>query len=540
MTDRHEGIATCQRLYNIDRWGSGYFTINDQGHLCVLPEKNEQGPVIDLFQVVREIREQKIPLPTVVRFHDILRSQVRLLNNTFNTTISEYGYQGRFFGVYPIKVNQMREVVEEVIDAGTPYDYGLEAGSKAELLACLAHNENPRALTVLNGYKDEECIRLALLGRKLGRRIIIVVENFSEFALIIRVSRKMQTTPLIGIRTRLAVRGVGRWAGSSGERAKFGLSSGEILAGIDLLRQHNMIGCLRLLHFHVGSQVPDIRIIKEAVAEAGRIYASLRKSGINIEYFDVGGGLGIDYDGSRSATDSSRNYSLNEYVADVVGGLQHICDEEGVGHPHLVSESGRYITAHHSCVITNVVGSIHLFTSSDETTPAEGEHSLLTNMREAVDDLGPDNLQETFNDIQQYKEDAISAFRFGVINLQERAGIENLYWQAIEAIQSMLAGSDVIPEELQRIEEFRAGQYLCNFSVFQSAADTWAINQILPILPITRLDEEPHQSCSLVDITCDSDGKINPYCCRASNLSRFRVRFDPGDVNQAGSRLRGL
>ena len=297
--------ADVSELYNVQRWGSGYFSVNDRGNLCVLPERREDGPRIDFMEVINEIREQNIAFPAVIRFQDILRAQVRLINTTFLEAIAEYNYKGGFLGVYPIKVNQMREVVEEILDAGEPFNHGLEAGSKSELMAALAYNENPEALTVLNGYKDEEYIRLALLGRKLGRKFIVVVENISEFGLIIRLAKEMQVKPLIGIRAKLAVHGGGRWAGSSGERAKFGLTCSEILNGLTLLKENGMLDCLKLLHFHVGSQVPDIRIIKEAVAEAGRIYADLALSGINLEYFDVGGGLGVDYDGSRSANNGS-------------------------------------------------------------------------------------------------------------------------------------------------------------------------------------------------------------------------------------------
>jgi arginine decarboxylase len=499
-------------LYNVKEWGNGYFSINGEGHLCVLPEKREDGPKIDFLSVIEEIKDLGIPFPTVIRFHDILRSQVRLLNTTFQEAIAQHEYQGRFFGVYPIKVNQMREVVEEIIDAGQPFDYGLEAGSKSELLASLAYNENSESLTVLNGYKDEEYIRLALLGRKLGRKVIIVVENFSEFELIIRLSKAMQADPLIGVRVKLSVKSSGRWSASSGDKAKFGLTCSEIVAGMELLRKNGMANRLKLLHFHVGSQIPDIRIIKEAVTEAARIYSSLMQSGFNIEYFDVGGGLGVDYDGSRSATDSSRNYSMQEYAADIVSGLQQICDEAGVPHPNIVSESGRYITAHHSCVITNVVDIIRqAATPSTITMAREDEHVLVSNMREAAETLSVENYQEIFNDAQQYKEDGLSAFRLGVIDLTERADIETLYWQIIRRIDVLLDETDFIPEELQRIEELKASQYLCNFSVFQSAADTWAINQILPIMPVMRLDETPDERCSLVDITCDSDGKITRF-----------------------------
>jgi len=413
-----------------------------------------------------------------------------------------------------VKVNQMREVVEEIIDAGQPFDYGLEAGSKPELLAVLALNDNNKALTILNGYKDEDYIRLALLGRKLDRKIIIVVERFSEIALIIRMAQELGVEPLIGFRAKLAAHGSGRWAGASGEKGKFGLSCSEILSGVALLRQHGMDHCLKLLHFHVGSQIPDIRFIKEAITEAGRIFVDLVALGLPLEYFDVGGGLGIDYDGSRSASESSRNYSLEEYAFDIIDGLQYICDQAGIAHPHIVSESGRYVTAHHSCVITNVIDNIHQTRSGLSTEREPGEHNLVSTMRASAHDLNENNYQGIFNDIQQCKDDAISAFRFGVISIGERAKIETLYWNTLARIQKIVEVQSFVPEELQRLGELQASQYLCNFSIFQSAADSWAIKQLLPIMPVMRLDEQPDVSCSLVDITCDSDGKIDHFIAK--------------------------
>jgi arginine decarboxylase len=500
--------------YHVRHWGNGYFSVNGKGHLCVLPSKREDGPAIDFLEVIEEIKNLGISFPAVLRFHDILRSQVRLLNTTFRAVIEECEYQGQFLGVYPVKVNQMREVVEEIVDAGQPFDYGLEAGSKPELLAALAYNGNRNALTVLNGYKDEDYIRLALLGRRLGRKIIVVVETFSEVALIIRVAQELGVDPMIGFRAKLAAHGSGRWAGAGGERGKFGLTCDELLRGVEILRRHEMAHCIKLLHFHVGSQVPDIRLIKEAITEAGRIYVDLVALGLPLEYFDVGGGLGVDYDGSRSSGESSRNYTLEEYAFDIIDGLQHICDQAGVAHPHIVSESGRFVTAHHSCVITNVLDNIHQVGNAPCPAREAGEHNLLAAMRASAQDLNERNFQEVFNDIQQCKDDAISAFRFGVINLNERAKIETLYWNTLARLQEIVAGQPFVPEELQRVGDLQASQYLCNFSIFQSAADSWAIGQLLPIMPVMRLDERPDVRCSLVDITCDSDGKIDRFIAK--------------------------
>jgi len=541
MKNGPEGIAeeNCER-YHVRHWGNGYFSVNDKGHLCVLSSKREDGPAIDFLEVIEEIKNLKISFPAVLRFHDILRSQVRLLNSTFRAVIEECEYQGQFLGVYPVKVNQMREVVEEIVDAGQPFDYGLEAGSKPELLAVLANNANRKALTVLNGYKDEDYIRLALLGNRLGRKIIIVVETLSEVALIVRVARELGVEPMIGLRAKLAAHGSGRWAGAGGERGKFGLTCGELLRAVESLRRHEMAHCIKLLHFHVGSQVPDIRLIKEAITEAGRIYVDLVALGLPLEYFDVGGGLGVDYDGSRSAGESSRNYTLEEYAFDIIDGLQYICDQAGVAHPHIVSESGRFVTAHHSCVITNVMDNIHRLGDESPSGREPGEHNLLAAMRASAADLNERNFQEVFNDIQQCKEDAISAFRFGVIDLNARAGIEALYWSTLARIQQIVENQPFVPEELQHLDDLQASQYLCNFSIFQSAADSWAIGQLLPIMPVMRLDERPDVRCSLVDITCDSDGKIDRFIAKTGVEKTLLLHsLRPGEEYYIGLFLTG-
>ncbi|MBW6521370.1 MAG: biosynthetic arginine decarboxylase [Desulfoarculaceae bacterium] len=538
--DRALIAAENSDRYHVSHWGNGYFAVNSKGHLCVLPEKRTDGPTIDFLEVIEEIKNLNISFPAVLRFHDILRSQVRLLNTTFRAVIEECEYQGQFLGVYPVKVNQMREVVEEIIDAGQPFDYGLEAGSKPELLAALALNDNRNALTILNGYKDEDYIRLALLGRRLGRKIIIVVERFSEFALIIRLAKELGVEPMIGIRAKLAAHGTGRWAGASGEKGKFGLTCSEILSGVALLRQEGMAHCLKLLHFHVGSQIPDIRFIKEAIAEAGRIFVDLVALDLPLEYFDVGGGLGVDYDGSRSTSDSSRNYTLEDYAFDIIDGLQYICDQAGVAHPHIVSESGRFVTAHHSCVITNVIDNIHQTRNKLSTEREVEEHNLVSTMRGSAGELDDSNYQAIFNDIQQCKDDSISAFRFGVISIGERAKIETLYWTTLARIQKIAEGQSFIPEELQRLGELQASQYLCNFSIFQSAADTWAIKQLLPIMPVMRLDEQPDVRCSLVDITCDSDGKIDRFIAKGGYEKTLLLHtLQPGEEYYIGLFLTG-
>jgi len=505
-------IEDAERIYGVSSWGGGYFKIGENGNIQVSPDPKNANIKIDFKSVIDEITLEGIQFPVVIRFHDILRSQVVGINECFNQVIADAKYQGKYNGVYPIKVNQTREVVEEIVDAGAPYDYGLEAGSKSELLAVLAYNTNANSLTILNGYKDEEFIRLSLLGRKLGRKVVVVIEKFSELHLLIRISKELNIEPIIGLRSKMSALGKGKWQGSSGDRAKFGLTIPEIINAAKLLEKEGMGHTLKLLHFHIGSQLTDIRAIKDAVNESARIYTELHKMGFALEYVDVGGGLGIDYDGSKSTNDSSRNYSLNEYVADVVYGMKEVCDLEGVPHPNLVTESGRAITAHHSCVVTEIVGEIKADGAVLDTSMTEGEHVILKNMRELLHFLTADqNLQEVYNDACEWKEQAVSAFKLRVVSLEELGKIETLYWQIMRRLQVLYRDVEFVPEGLQHLDFSLSSQYLCNFSIFQSAADTWAIDQLLPVVPLTGMDKRPDINCSLVDITCDSDGKIDQF-----------------------------
>ncbi len=505
-------IEEAERIYGVSRWGGGYFKIGENGNVHVVPNPSDPSVRIDFKAVIDEILEEGVQLPVVVRFHDVLRSQVANLNTIFKNTIAEAEYKAQYNGVYPVKVNQMREVVEEIVDAGEPFNYGLEAGSKAELLTVLAMNTNEHSLTVLNGYKDEEFMRLALLGRKLGRRMVVVVEKYSELLLLVRIAKELQIEPIIGVRAKMTVKGRGKWESSGGERAKFGLTISEIINTARYLNEQGMAHCLKLLHFHIGSQLTDIRSVKEAISEGARIYAELHKMGFPLDYVDVGGGLGIDYDGTASTSESSRNYTMQEYVSDVVYGMKEVCDLEGVPHPNLVSESGRAITAHHSCVITQIVGEIRSNSSEVDTSENEGEHIFVKNMREMAESFDQQtNMQEVYNDASQYKEQALDAFKLRVLSLEELAKIETLYWQIITRLQTYYSNAEYVPEELQELDYSLSSQYLCNFSVFQSAADTWAIDQLLPVVPITRMDERPEVNCALVDITCDSDGKIDQF-----------------------------
>ena len=497
-------------LYHISKWGEGYFDINENGFLTINPSQNKDVAIV-IQHVVDEMRSQNIQLPAVIRFHDILENRVKNLNTVFKNVISDAKYKGRYYGVYPIKVNQMREVVEEIVDAGKEYDFGLEAGSKPELISALAYNNNEQSLTICNGHKDDDFIKLALLGNMMGLKFIIVVERFEDLNRILRLSKEMNVKPLIGLRAKMSIKGWGRWANSIGETAKFGLSTMEILNSIKLLEQHDLKNSVKLFHFHLGSQVSNIRTFKDAISESGRIYALLVKMGLDIEYFDVGGGLGVDYDGSRSIQESSINYTIEEYASDIIWGLKQICDLESVPHPNIITESGRYITAHHSCVIANVIDTLHPSRATYGTERVASEHHLVENIRELGDILNNENYQEIYNDANQIKDEALSAFKLGILNLDERAKIETLYWKVSLKIRNILEHQDFIPEELKNLKKHLSPQYLCNFSVFQSAADTWAIKQVLPIVPLARLNERPTVQCTIADITCDSDGKIDQF-----------------------------
>jgi len=525
----------AEKTYSVSRWGEGYFDIDPSGDLVV--KAVTKGAPIPIMEVVKEMRLQGVELPAVIRFHDILRAQVKKINKTFRDVIDEADYRGRFNGVYPIKVNQMREVVEEIIDAGEKYDYGLEAGSKPELLAVLAYNNNPNALTILNGYKDEEYLTLALMGTRLGRKIIIVIEKYSELPKLLKLSDKLGVTPTIGFRGKMSIKGQGRWSKSTGDRAKFGLSASEMIRAVQLMEQHGLKSSIKLFHFHIGSQISDIRTIKAAVNEGARIYTQLFKLGCGLEYFDAGGGLGVNYDGSRTNSDSSVNYHLSEYVADIVYGLKQVCDLENVPHPNIVTESGRAITAHHSMVVTNVVDKITVSQPDFDVKALTGEHILVTNMRE-MHDWTPDknNYQEIYNEATQIREQGLNAFNLGVISLEERAKLETLYWRAIENVMQLAQSLRTMPESLENLKNDLAPQYLCNFSVFQSAADHWAIDQLLPVVPLTRLNEKPTINCSIADITCDSDGVISKFI----NEEKISPTMSIHDLNEGEEYIVGI
>ncbi len=502
------------QYYNIAGWGAGFFSVNEKGHVVVHPH-GPGGPTIDIMDVLEDIRERKIGLPCLVRFQDVLRARVKNINEAFRKAIAEMSYAGSYYGVYPIKVNQMREVVEEILDAGAPYHYGLEAGSKGELLVVLGYNTDPEAITICNGYKDEEFLRLALLGRKLGRKIVVVVERLSELPHLLKLAEEMGVEPLVGLRSKLTTRGTGKWEGSSGDFAKFGLTIPELIEAVRILKQAGKEHCAQLLHFHVGSQLTEIRVVKDAINEGARVYAKLRKMGLGIEYFDVGGGLGVDYVGARSNTfSSSLNYTLEEYVADVVYNVQRVCLNEGVPEPHLVSESGRAVTAHHSCIIMNVFGSIEIGSPAEiaaASVAQPNEAKVVREMREIVASLTPRSKAEAYHDAVAKKEEALQMFKLGILGLEERAVVESLFWKLCRGLVELNRGKKRLPRDTRDLGDKIADQYMGNFSLFQSAPDHWAFDQLFPIVPLHRLAEAPTRDATIVDITCDSDGKIDRF-----------------------------
>jgi len=504
-------VARAINTYNIARWGNGYFGVNDAGNMTVRPVQ-DQGPALDLMAVTEEARDRGLTFPLLLRFQDLLRHRVQVLNEEFRAAIAEAGYQGQYRGVFPIKVNQLREVVEEIMDAGAPYKFGLEVGSKPELFAALAIHRDPECIMICNGYKDALYIQMALLGRKLGKTIIMVVEKVEELKAIIEVSQQIGVRPLIGVRIRLLAKSSGKWATSGGENAKFGLSTSEVMEASELLKAHQMEDCLKLMHFHIGSQIPDIQTVKRAVREAARYYSKLKQLGFALEYLDVGGGLGVDYDGSRSANESSTDYTMGEYARDVVYNVADVCNEEKVPHPTLISESGRAIVAHHSVLIVDIFGVIEKTKANPFVVP-EGSKppKSVADLLELRATLNKKNRREHFHDAVQIRDEAQARFDLGLLDLSTKAQVETLFWEIAETVVSLFRGSKSMPDEIYDLQDSLGDQFLCNFSVFQSLLDHWALGQLFPIAPIHRLNEAPEHNSTLVDITCDSDGKISKF-----------------------------
>ena len=510
-------VQDSAELYGLERWGDPYFSINLRGHVSVQP-RGERGGSLDLMELVQGLQGRNLNLPLLIRFDDILEDRIESLHAAFERAITRYGYSGRYQGVFPVKCNQQRHVVEELVSCGKRWHFGLEAGSKAELLIALSLIDDPEALLICNGYKDQRYIETAILARRLGRRPVVVIEQADEVQRIIDASQELGAAPLIGIRARLSSRSTGRWGNSVGEKAKFGLPVPEILSTVEALRDAGLLNELRLLHFHVGSQINDIAVVKDALQEASRIYVELHKLGAPMGYLDVGGGLGIDYDGSRTATAASTNYSLQNYANDVVATVQEGCEPHGVAVPTLVSESGRAIASHFSVLVFNVLGTGGL----PQETPAEREEEplIVRNLRDTLDGINGladdgnadvSRLQEAWNDARKFKDDALAAFRLGYLSLTDRSLAEQLAWACAKALLERLPEHSNLPEELQALAAVLARTYYANLSIFRSAPDTWAIQQLFPLMPLHRLGEKPTELGHFADLTCDSDGRLNRF-----------------------------
>jgi arginine decarboxylase len=506
-------VADSGETYGVKYWGNNYFSINEAGNVQAHPVGPEGGR-IDLKELVDEVARRGIGLPLLIRFSDVLKSRIVELNETFRRAIAEYGYKGQYKGVYPIKVNQHRYVVEEIVQFGRPYHYGLEAGSKPELLAVMAMLDDEEALIVCNGYKDEEYIETALQASKLGRTVLIVVEKYSELSLIADTAKKLGVRPRLGIRVKLAAKGAGRWEASGGDRSKFGLSTREVVEAMNFLRANDLLSCFELLHFHLGSQISAIRSVKNALREAGRFYVEIFNMGAPLKYFDAGGGLGVDYDGSQTNFASSMNYTTQEYANDIVFSLQEICDAAGVAHPTIVTESGRAVVAHHSMLVIDIlgVGEFDVGKAPDKLAPDASR--VVRNLFETFKDVSRKNVLEAYHDALEYKEEALQLFNLGNISLSDRVVAEDIFWAICQKILKIIRELREVPEELEGLERALSDTYFCNFSMFQSLPDIWAIDQLFPIMPIHRLGEEPTRRAVLADITCDSDGKIDHFIDR--------------------------
>ena len=500
-------IEDSEELYNITGWGTSYFGINDKGHVVVTPRKDGVG--VDLKDLVDELQLRDVTAPMLVRFPDILDNRIEKISCCFRQAAEEYGYKAENFIIYPIKVNQMRPVVEEIISHGKKFNLGLEAGSKPELHAVIAINMDSDSLIICNGYKDESYIELALLAQKMGKRIFLVVEKMNELKLIAKMAKQLNVKPNIGIRIKLASSGSGKWEDSGGDASKFGLSSSELLEALDFMAGKGMQDCLKLIHFHIGSQVTKIRRIKTALREASQFYVQLHNMGFNVEFVDIGGGLGVDYDGTRSSnSEGSVNYSIQEYVNDSISTLVDASDKNGIPHPNIITESGRALTAHHSVLIFEVLETTNLPEWDDDEEVTENDHELLRELYGIWDTLNQNRMLEAWHDAQQIREEALDLFSHGIVDLNTRAQIEKLYWSICREINSIASGMKHCPEEFRKLSKLLADKYFCNFSLFQSLPDSWAIDQMFPIMPIQRLDERPDREATLQDMTCDSDGKI--------------------------------
>lgn len=502
-------IEDSEKLYRIQGWGEPYFSINAAGHVTVSP-KGDRGGSLDLCELVESLKQRNLALPLLIRFSDILEDRIERLNSCFARAIARYNYKNVYRGVFPVKCNQHRQLIQDLVRFGEPHHFGLEAGSKPELMIALATLKTPGALLICNGYKDRQYIETAILAQRLGQTSVIVLEQIEEVELAIAASKALGIKPILGVRAKLTTKGVGRWGGSTGDRAKFGLTIPEIIRAVGELEKAGMLECLQLLHFHIGSQISSISVIKEAIREASHIYVELAKLGANMNYLDVGGGLGVDYDGSKTNFHASKNYNMQNYANDVVAGVKDACDERKIPVPIIISESGRAIASHQSVLVFDVLGTSDVPREVPEPVD-ENAHQIPRNLYEIYQSISPENYQEVYHDAIQFKEEAVSLFNLGYLGIAERAKTEQLYWACCDKIQAIARQKQYVSEDLEDLEKVMASIYYINLSVFQSVPDSWAINQLFPIMPINRLDEEPTQRGILADLTCDSDGKIDQF-----------------------------
>ena len=500
-------IEDSKELYNINGWGVSYFGINEDGNVYVSPSKDQTR--IDLKEVMNELALRDVTTPVLLRFPDILDNRIEQTASCFQKAKKEYDYKAENFIIYPIKVNQMQPVVEEIISHGRKFNLGLEAGSKPELHAVIAVQCQSDSLIICNGYKDQSYIELALLAQKMGKRIFIVIEKLNELEIIAKAAKKLNVKPNLGIRIKLASSGSGKWEESGGDASKFGLTSSELLEALRILDEKGLHNCLRLIHFHIGSQITKIRRIQTALREAAQFYINLHKMGYNVDFVDCGGGLGVDYDGTRSpSSESSVNYTIQEYVNDCVYTFVDAANKNNIQHPNIITESGRSLAAHHSVLVIDVLETASLPRMSEEFEPTETDHQLVKDLYEIWDNLNPRSILEDWHDAEQIREEALDLFAHGIVDLKTRAEIEGMYWSICREINTLTKQLKHVPEELRKLDKLLADKYFCNFSLFQSLPDSWAIDQLFPILPIQRLDERPTRNATLQDITCDSDGKI--------------------------------
>ncbi len=532
-------IEDSAELYNINGWGRNYFSINDKGHVVVTPRNGFAS--VDLREVMDELKIKDISAPVLLRFPDILDNRIEKISKCFEQAAETYDYKARNFMIYPIKVNQMRPVVEEIVTYGKKFNIGLEAGSKPELHAVLATNIADNALIICNGYKDANYIELALLAQKMGRRIYLVVEKLNELSLIADIARRLKIKPNIGIRIKLSATGSGKWSESGGDSSKFGLNSSELLEALSILRKRGLEDCLKLIHFHIGSQITKIRVIKNALREATQFYVQLCKMGFDIDFIDIGGGLGVDYDGTRSSSsESSMNYSIQEYANDAVSAIVEACTKNDLKQPNIITESGRSLTAHHSILILEVLETAELPRWKDDAVVGEDAHELARELYDIWDRLSQQNLFESWHDALQIREEALDRFSLGLLDLTTRAQIEKLFWSVAREVGEMADNMKHVPEELRKISRMIPEKYFCNFSLFQSLPDAWAVDQMFPIIPLDRLDERPGRTCTIQDMTCDSDGKLANFITSQGSKGALPVHgLRPGEPYYLGVFLVG-